>query len=414
MKIIIYLRLQLKRALKLLPRMMAVTLLLAALAALAGLLLFRMNDADEARQRVRIGVVGNTDSGGLAQGISILENMDTSRFSLSLEPMAEQDAARALDQREIDAYIIVPEGFVTAMMAGEHRPITFVSRDSGAGVGGILVRELAATVSDLVLETENAVYGAQNYTADHIAGQDPYAAGDRLVLEYMTRILDRHLLFQLETLGAAGQLSLAGYYLCGLTVLFVMLWAISCSPLFTGRSHELQRLLRADGLGAAGQVLAEFLSFTALMLCGLLCAALLCAGLGGRLGLSIPELTGEGAVPLWQWVLRALPAALMLCAMSFFLYELTDSTVGGILTLFFSAVVQGYLAGCFYPSNFFPQALQAVGALLPAGTAMGSLRGLLLGSHTAGWPVWLYLLVFLALSVLVREQRLQSGEGAAV
>ena len=142
------------------------------------------------------------------------------------------------------------------------------------------------------------------------------------MLQYMARILDRHLLFQLETVGAAGHLSLAGYYLCGLSVLFVMLWSISCSPLFTGRSRELGQLLRADGLGAIGQVLAEFVSFTAMMLCGLACAGLLCAGLGSRLGLRIPELVGAGG--LWLWALRALPAALMLCAMSFFLYELTD------------------------------------------------------------------------------------------
>ena len=409
----VYLRLQLRRALRLLPRMLAVTLLLAALAAVAGLMLFRMNASDDARQLVRIGVVGDTDSGGLAKGLSIMENLDSSRFSLSLEPMAEQDARRALSARELDAYLIVPDDFVSAMMAGEHRPVTYVSRDSGAGVGGILIRELAESISALVLETENAVYGAQNYTADRLPGQNPYDAGDRLAMQYITRVLDRHLLFSLDTVGAADRLSLAGYYLCGLSVLFVMLWAIGCSPLFTGRSRELGRLLRADGLGAAGQVAAEFVSFALLMLCGVLCAAALCAALAGRLGLAVPELTGQGASGLWRFVLGALPASLMLCAMSFFLYELTDSTVGGILTLFFSAVVQGYLAGCFYPSAFFPEGLQAAGSLLPAGTAMASLRGLLLNVHAPAWPVWAYCLVFLGLSVLLREQRLGSGKEAS-
>ena len=407
----VYLRLQLKRAGKMLPRVLAVTLLLAAVVALAGLMLSRMESEDDARQRIRIGVVGDVEAGGLSQGLSILESMDTSRFSLSLEPMPEDEAARALNAREIDAYIIVPDGFVQAMMVGEHRPITFVSRERGAGVGGILVRELAHTVSYLVLETENAVYGAQNYTADHITGLNPYSVGDKLVYAYMMKILDRHLLFQVETVGAADQLSLAGYYLCGICVLFVMLWAISCSPLFTGRSRELSRLLRADGLGAVGQVLSEFISFTLLLVCGVLCAGLLCAGLAGRLGLSIPELAGQGS--LWRLGLRALPAALMLCAMSFFLYELTDSTVGGILTLFFSAVVQGYLSGCFYPSTFFPEGLRTASALLPAGVAMTDLRRLLLGAAAPGWPVWAYLLAFLALAVLIRDHRLDTGKEAA-
>ena len=160
-----------------------------------------------------------------------------------------------------------------------------------------------------------------------------------------------------------------------------------------------------------GQVLSEFISFTLLLVCGVLCAGLLCAGLAGRLGLSIPELAGQGS--LWRLGLRALPAALMLCAMSFFLYELTDSTVGGILTLFFSAVVQGYLSGCFYPSTFFPEGLRTAGALLPAGVAMTDLRRLLLGAAAPGWPVWAYLLAFLALAVLIRDHRLDTGKEAA-
>ncbi len=407
----VYLGLQLKRAGKMLPRMLAVTLVLAALVALVGLMLSRMNDSDDAQEKIRIGVVGDMEAGGVAYGVSVMESLDSTRFSLSLLPMPEEEASRALKSSELDAYLIVPDGFVDAMMVGEHRPVTFVTRDVGAGVGGILIRELAQTVSALVLETENAVYGLQDYTAENFPERNPYADGDTLTYKYMMKILDRDRLFQVETVGAADQLSLPGYYLCGFTVLFAMLWAISCTPLFTGRSRELSRLLSADGFGAAGQVLTEFISFVLLMLCGVLGAGLLGSVLGKRLGLTIPELAGQGAAGLWRFGLGALPAALMLCAMAFFLFELTDSTVGGILVLFFSAGVQGYLSGCFYPSTFFPEGLRTIGALLPAGTAMSHMRSLLLGNPPS-WPVWAYFALFMILSVLIREYRLLTGKEA--
>lgn len=410
-KLAAYTLVQFKRALKLLPGMLAVTLLMAALSAGTALVLSRTSTSDEAQQKVRIGVVGNAEADGLSQGIALLENMDNTRFSLSLEPLTQSDAARALDARELDAYIIVPDGFVTAMAQGQHLPITYVSRDNGTGVGGILVRELVQEISSLVLETERAIYGAQDYTADHMPGQDPYAAGDRLVLQYTTRILDRHRLFRLETMGAANRLSLAGYYLCGLTVLFLLLWAIIGSPFFTGRSRELSRLLRADGLSAAGQVAAEMTAFSVLLLCGVACAAGACATLVNRAGLSVPELAGQGG-GVTHFCAHTLPVALMLCSMAFFLYELAGSTVSSILTLFFSAVVQGYLAGCFYPSAFFPDALRALGSSLPAGVAMSALCGRLSGTNFSLWPVWGYFLLFAVLSILLRRHRLATREEA--
>ncbi|MBQ2062194.1 MAG: ABC transporter permease [Oscillospiraceae bacterium] len=409
----VYFSLQCRRAFRLLPRMMAVTLLLAGLAALACLTLRTREESDTSKQKVRIGVVGNLEKGGLKEGISILESLDSSRFSLTLQPMDETEAVSELRRGGIDAYIIVPEGFVSAMMNGEHRPITFVSAGGDAGVGGILTREIAESVSTLVLETENAVYGAQNYVEDHISGLDPYESGDRITLRYMFKILDRDLLYDLETIGAADSLSLAGYYLCGIAVLFVMLWAISCSPLFTRRSRELSGLLRVQGLSPAVQVAAEYASFCLLMLCAIITIAAVCLILLPRLHIAIPELAAGGLSGLAGPVLRALPAALMLCAMSFFLFELAEGAVSGILLLFFNAAAQGYLAGCFYPSSFFPEELRTLGAVLPAGAAMDHLRACLLGGAAGGWAVWGYLLLFLILSAIVRTYRPTEGREAA-
>ena len=401
-----YFGLQLRRAARLLPRMLAVTLLLAALTALAALLLAKLHAGDEtAAEPIRIGLVGDLEENMLAEGLDMLESMDSSRFSIRFEPMDEAAAARALRRGRIDGYAVIPEGFAEAMMIGEHRPITYVSASGGADLGAQIMRELAETISKLVLETENAVYGAQDYAADKLPGVNPYQAGDLLVFRYALRLMDRERLCELETLESDGAVSLSGYYLCGLSLLFLMLWAISCAPLFAGRSRELGRLLQADGLGAAGQVLAEFLSYVLLMLCGLLGAGLLAGLLLGRFGLPVPELAGGG---LPRFVLGALPTALMICALQFFLFELAAGTVAGVLLQFLSAVLQGYLAGCFYPIQVFPEGLRRFGAALPAGAGMARLQALLLRDPSAAGAVWLWLLALLAGAALLRRRQNRS------
>lgn len=400
-----YLGLQLRRAARLLPRMLAVTLLLAVLTALAALLLSRLHAGDAAAaEPVRIGLVGELD-GMTAEGLQMIESMDSSRYSIRFEPMDEAEAARALRSGQIDGYAVIPEGFAEAMMIGEHRPITYVSASGGADIGAQMMRELAETISGLVLETENAVYGAQDYVADKLPGVDPYRAGDWMVYRYALRLMDRERLYELETVETEGALSLPAYYLCGLSILFLMLWAISCAPLFAGRSRELGRLLQAEGLGAAGQVLAEFISYVLLMLCGLLLAGLLAGLLLKRFGLQIPELEGGG---LLRFAFGALPTALMICALQFFLFELAAGTVGGVLLQFLSAVLQGYLAGCFYPTGMFPEGLRRFGAALPAGAGMARLQSLLLHEPAAAAAVWLWLLLLLSGAVLLRRRQNRS------
>ena len=404
---LIYCRLQFRRAGQLLPRMLAVTLLLAVLTALAALLLSKLQeDGETSAEPVRIGLVGNLEEGYLAEGLELLESVDSSRFSLRFELMDEEtEAARALRRGRIDGYAVIPEDFAEALMVGEHRPITYVSATGGAGLGAQITRELAETISALVMETENAIYGAQNYTADKLPEVNPYWAGDQLVVRYALRIIDRERLYALETVDDSDALSLPAYYLCGLSLLFLMLWAISCAPLFAGRSRELGRLLQAVGLGGAGQVLAEFLSYVLLMLCGLLAAGLLTSLLIGRFGLSIPELENGGAL---RFAVGALPTALMICALQFLLFELAEATVGGVLLQFLNAAVQGYLAGCFYPTSFFPEGLRRFGAVLPAGVGMARLRALLLGDPGGTGAVWLWLLASLLGAALLRHRRNRS------
>lgn len=402
-----YGRAQLRRAARLLPRMLAVTLLLAALAAIAALLLAGLHRSEEEENEpIRIGLVGNMEDGYLTEGLALLEKMDVSRFSLRFVPMEEAEAARALRFGRIGGYAVFPDGFAEALMVGEHRPVTYVSASGGADLGSQMTRELAETVSALVLETENAIYGAQNYAADRLPGVDPYRAGDNLVFRFALRIIDRSRLYRTETVAGGDALSFPAACLCGLSLLFLLLWSISCAPLFAGRSRELGRLLQAEGTGAAVQVLAEYLSFALLMLCGLLGAGLLAGALLRRFGVAIPELEGAGS--LLRFALGTLPTALMICALQFLLYELADGTIGGIMLQFLNAAVQGYLAGCFYPASFFPEGLRRFGAALPAGAGLTQLRALLLGKASAGGQVWLWLLLFLAASMLLRRRRNRS------
>ena len=407
----VYLQAQLLRARRLLPQLLALTLALTLAATLGGFVLSARSEGDQAKQKIRIGVVGSEGDALLRAALRAAETLDLTRFSLSLLPMEEPEAAALLDSGRLEGYVVIPEGFVEGLQLGEHKPLHYVTAGSGAGLGSRLTREIAALVSTLLLESENAVYGAQRYIADFIPGRDPWADGDALARRYLLNVLDRTALYEVETVGAGGGLSFPGYYLCGLSVAFLLLSGLNAAPMATRRSEELGQLLSLRSLHGWMQTVAEFLAFAFLSAVSALCAAVSAAVLAHLFGLSVPEMAARTlfeSAGLW---LRALPAVLMFAAMQFALYELAPNTVGALLLQVLNALAQGYAAGCFYPASFFPEGFRRFGELLPAGAGLRLFSALLSSSPagSAAGAVWLWFAVFLILSATVRELRLRGG-----
>ena len=101
-------------------------------------------------------------------------------------------------------------------------------------------------------------------------------------------------------------------------------------------------------------------------------------------------------------------------SMQFFLYEATEGVISGVLLQFLVAVGMGYVAGCMYPSNFFPESLQRFGALTPAGAAKSFIGSLAAGGFRTGAFVILVVcfLGFFIGSVLLRKRNVAAEGGA--
>ena len=105
-----YLRAQGRRVLKLYPAILAFTAVLAI--ALATLLVGVLgdNDAQESKQKIRLGLVGDISDSYLGIGVFAVQNFDTSKYYLEFIEMSEADAQAQLDAGELMGYIRIPDG----------------------------------------------------------------------------------------------------------------------------------------------------------------------------------------------------------------------------------------------------------------------------------------------------------------
>lgn len=374
--------------------------LLASLILLGGLLLvFRLTVEKDStgpeNQRFRVAMVGYTDDPFLQMGLSALQGFDSSRLTLDIQLMEQEQARKALSSGQIAAYVEIPEGFIEAARVGNIMPLKFVSTTGAAGLTSIVKDEITGVISQVLHHSQKGVYGME-----HVVRDEGLRLGDNMTvmaLRYTEYVLDRDKLYAVEELGIADALGLEGYLLCGLSVLFLMLCCLPYGASLIRKDMALQQMLRAKGVSAFRQTAAEFGAYVIYLY--IMVSVLL---LGAKV------FAGE-SFPFLAVMLRAIPVVCMAAAFSYMLCSLSSGLTGGLLLLFFSSLAMCFVSGCLYPVYMFPISLQQVAAWLPAGIARSLLSGCITEAGGGLQTLWLLLYTggFFAVGCVVNTHRIK-------
>ena len=384
-----YFLLQCKRALRAFLGMLCVILVL-----LAGLLITCSTlDRQQIQSgtKFQIALCGTAQDHFLQMGMAALQTFDSTRFAMEIQSMAEPEAAAALARGDIAAYVVIPEGFSEAAAYGNILPLKYVSTTGAAGMVSMVKDEITGVITDIVMESQRCVYGMGNTAQAEGLSHIGQLMTD-MAIEYAQFVFVRGNLYQVSVLGIADGLTMGQYLLSGLSVLFLLLACLPFAPLAVKRELALQQMLVPKGIGPAKQIACELGAYLLVYLSVLaLAVALVCPW--------IPE----GFTPL-----GALPAALMAAALSFFLFTLAKDLISGVLGQFVATLALCFVSGCMYPISFFPEPVQALGNVLPAGIARRLMAGCITGSVAWG-PVWMLLgctAVFAAAAIAWRRHAL--------
>lgn len=404
-----YLAAQLKRMGRLFPFIAGMTLLSALAVMVLAAVLQRTQESDDSRKSVQIALTGETDNVYLQLGMKVLRKQIAGQYKVELEILSEDEARAKLRAGEISGYVVIPEGFVERINRGEEVEFLYAAGNDASALGGILADALVGRVEELADEMQRAVSGIWTLAAEYPTGKDPDALTDQLFTELMDRILSRTDFGEETICGWGEQLSLTGYFTTGLTLLFGLLWGIIGSPMLVRRDMAMPKLLKAEGLGAVRQVLAEYLAYLSLMSGNFILLFLPLGRLSDAAGISVPEWEGASAASL-VFLLRLLPVVLLFAAMQFLLYEVISDMVSGILLQFLAGICLGFLSGCLYPLSFLPETVGRISLFLPTGAAMRYAAACMRGSFSwsASGEMCAFLLLFFGLAVWVRERRLRA------
>ncbi len=402
-----YFYLQLKRVFKIFPFVIAVSLVLAL-----GLVVFlsgyiKSDQESEEKQMFGVGIVGDTEDSYLGLGINALQTFDSSRFAIDIVEMTEDEAKESLIKGDIAAYAVVPDGFVKHALRGEILPLKYVSTDGAVGITTIFKDEITKVISEMLIHSQKGVYGMEQIADDN--GADGGKLMNDLSIKYVDLILSRSNIADVEIVGVSDGLSLPGYFLCGIITLFLMMFGITCAPIFVKGDMSLSRVIAAKGITPAKQVIAEFFAYFIVLM---IIVLLIVTGLGvvSLSGLElIPELIGLEVIDFVDIAVRFIPLTAMLAAFHFILYEITSGIVSGVLLQFLTVVSLAYVSGCLYPVNFLPESMQKLSNVLPSGLARSHVSGCVSYSDPSGAVpgILLYFALFISGAILIRKYKIE-------
>lgn len=408
-----YLFLQLKRYAKIIPLILTVMFVIfVCISTILNAMVDKFNSGEE-QQMFKVAITGDTDGDYISLGLAAAQTIDDMRFSMEFLELDEAEAEKLLKKGEISAYVVLPENFVDNAIAGKVDKIRFVTTSGDRGITTMLKNELTTLITELVVYSQKGAYGLNSALKENGSpDRKRWDLVDKISIDYVELVFHRGDMIGEKSMGISDGLGFSQYYLCGMTILLLMLIGIPFTSLGVKKDTSLESLLVSRGFSVTRQVTLEYIAHY-LVLAATAVFMLLCA----RFMPNIISLIGDEETVsemLVPFALRVILSAGLLASINMLVYELADNLVSGVLIHFFTTLSLGYITGCFYPIYSFPSSIQKLSSMLPTGIIRRLLAGVFTDDAPTGSLIFamiVYTVLLLASTVFVRRFKIHRNRG---
>ncbi len=332
------------------------------IAGICGIFALKIGTTSKSQSRIGVGIVGSIENRYMKLGVEMLNNMDASRFSVKFINMDETAAKKSLKAGEIIGYFKIDKDFIEALEKGENRPVEYIS--SGAGMISALSKEVASVFSTLLVNSERAIYATDNYLIDHPQVYNRERANTEFNIELLKNVMSRGKIYDVKSIDTVSGLSDADNYICGMSVLFMMLTGLGLGGLLCEKNESLLRVLKSRGLSYSDSLIADMFVISLYIILTVLIFT-------GGMALTGEILPGNhNFVNLFEYCKDIVFLSVMFASMHLFIYEIIYKRAVAVLAELLLSISLGYIGGCIYPISFFPDIIRKLSIFLPSGAGI--------------------------------------------
>lgn len=380
-RFLIIIQLEVKRAMKALPLMIAEAVFLCIFFAVMLLLCQKLFFGDTMLQKIPLGVVVEEENSMTRLALSYLEGMESTSNACEFQYMTLQEGMEALENDRLAALIVLPAEMVEAILDSRNYPVrVYFPKDST--LGALLIRELTEAGAGMLSMAQAEVYAIYDMCLQYDRMEELPVMEEAINRFNMSFALARERLIRQETLTITGDIPLPLHYAASGITLFLLLWGIACGKFLKGDNQAFTRQLRRSGINRGKWLLAKLIGTWCVLGIG---ASGILAGIRlvqGRLSVIAIDISVTWAVLPAMTVVLACIAALLLCC-----YQTAPTRSSGMVLLFIVTIVMVFISGGFIPTAFLPEALADFSRLLPCGAMLNIIAGVL-GADLEGTDIW--------------------------
>ena len=251
-----YTVLNIKKALKLSKFSFISAVIILIVATLVSYIAISLDNSNEDNQKIKVGIVGDPKDSYIGLGISALDRLDSSRYSINFVKLSEKEARQKLQKAQIAGYIIISDEFLEALGRGEHEKLKFVSRYN-LGLADNILKEAAQVLSVALFNSERAIYAMQDFVIDK---KEPKLSEITVDMNkvFINKIFTRNNLYDIEVMDYYKEIDIKSYYISSMFAFFIILSGIGLSLLLIKKDMELYKILQSKGFSFIYQVISEF------------------------------------------------------------------------------------------------------------------------------------------------------------
>ncbi len=386
MKILFFL--QLKRALKAVPRVLAGAIIPLFLAGMA-VFFAQKQHAEQTGSLLSPVALVNQDTNAYLDLILPMITETEAASSFSFVEMTEEEAMSALEKAEVCAVLVLPKEMISGIINSTNTPARLYL-SGGNSLPSLLIAKYAEAGSRTLGSAQAGIYAASDLyreygITEHLS--DIYYDINTANLKYA---LSREAAFSTKTSSALDEFSFVDYYGC--TILLCLLLFIGAgmgSFLGTPAPKTFSEQLRQHGMGTFSFELSLFLPLSLFYL-------VLVFTLGALAQLFLPGFAFSATTVLFLTV-----TALCFSSFTQLIFSFAKNTGHGLLLFTFLGLLMILVGGGFLPYTFLPNFFTTLTPYLPLSACLAGLRGIVGGSASLWSSLLLILHTFVLLALLV-------------
>lgn len=225
-----YAGMELKRALKRLPHILAGAAVLVVLMGAAALLAGKLLYGGQAVERIPVGVVLPEEDALAGQAMRMVSSLESVKSLCDFTYIEEEATGEKLKKGELFAVLKMPDGFIQDIMSGVNTPVIVILPEN-AGAESRIFKELTDAGAEILGSAQAGIYSGDELLSEY-GFTDKMAVFERDMNQiYLTYSLPRMDYFRKVMVNAAKDVSVPVFYGISAFVLVLLLSVISVSDL---------------------------------------------------------------------------------------------------------------------------------------------------------------------------------------